>query len=250
MAGFVNTDEGVWPILNKVVEGYVIKVSPYQDKDAMVNVLGKEGLTSFYARRIFDIKSKDTAGTALGSYSQFHLKQGKAKGWTLAHVKTMRVPMQMLQGAEGYLSLSALIELVNFSIEGGDHPRLYHLFDHAITLLASMPTQSLLGFFVDMCQFHGIPLVMNHCVYCESKKNITGIHLERGGLVCVDCLRKHQGQKLTKQVLVDLVGLHHTPTMIIQDKTSIKPLLNILITHIQERLSIQLSTAQRVIEVI
>ncbi len=250
MARLLNTDEGVWVILIRVVEGYVIKVSPFKDKDAMVTVLTPEGLFSFYARRVFDIKSQDAAGTTLGSYSQCHLRQGKSKGWTLTHVKNIRVPMQSLHGVEAYVSFSALLELVNLSLEGDDHLQLYQYFDRAVGFLATTPLFGLLSFCIDMHHLHGISLVMHHCIICESKKNITGIHLDRGGLVCVDCLTKHGGQKLNKQVLIDFIGLHHNPKLLVQASPSYPSLLRIVIAHLEERLSLTLTTARRVIELL
>lgn len=166
-------------------EGYVLRVSPYKEADAMVTCLGKDGLFSFLARGIKKLTSKNAASCRVLTYSKFSLNISTDKNsLTLSE----GIPVSSIEEKEDLLWMSCtsfLAEINARMLTEEDASEVFPAFDKTMKEInKGYPIYSAcLLYFAKLLTILGYGLEVDQCVISGSKKNIVGVNYEEGGFI-------------------------------------------------------------------
>lgn len=169
------------------IEGIVLRQTPYKEKDAIVSVLTKNGIASFYARGILALTSKNASSCLLYAYSRFLLSSASDR-LTLRKGELIDSFYNNYQSVEKMTMLGLMSEIV-FKVSGDDDGRLYSSFFRIIYLLKeNFDVVTLMTIFLAKAiLFSGYALQYDECLQCGSKKNIIGVDYLNGGFICAKC---------------------------------------------------------------
>jgi DNA repair protein RecO (recombination protein O) len=165
------------------IEGYVIHLSSYRENDAMVNVLTKDGISSFSARGILKPNSKNGGACQLLSLSRFSLS-GK-DGGTLAEAIGV-TPVNGKDDLGTLASFSFLAEITAKTVQSEEAVEIYPWLDGTLKAIAKGfdPLTASLVYFAHVLVIEGYGLNVDACVYCGEKNGIAGLSYSDGGFVC------------------------------------------------------------------
>ncbi len=182
--------------------GIVTRLTPFKEKDAMVNVITEEKNLSFLARGVLGIASKNMASVQPYTKSQFLLTRGK-EGLAL---RTGTV-LETFQGAKEKLAslttLSFIGELTNKVISSEEAGKIYPYLDKTLFLLNEgfdALTLALL-YIAAVLKVAGLGLEVTKCVISGQRSDITAISYLDGGFVAAPCFDALRHQKCSERKL-------------------------------------------------
>ncbi len=166
-------------------EGYVLRVSPYKETDAMVTCLGKDGLFSFLARGIKKLTSKNAASCRVLTYSRFSLSASSDQS---SLILSESMPLSSIEEKDDLLWMSCVSFLAEINarmLTDEDAPEVFEAFDKTMKAIESgYPIYSAcLLYFSKLLTILGYGLEVDRCVISGNKKNIVGVNYEEGGFI-------------------------------------------------------------------
>jgi len=175
--------------LKTQIDGYILQVSPYKERQAALLVLTEKGKQTFFVTHTQSSKSASLAATSVGALSRFFFQEKKG---VMKHSETqlLKHPMQTFEGVHRLLAYEVLIELTIKYVQEEDSIRYYSPFKNAVETLSLQPLVGLNEFYRFLLEENGIPLVLNRCVECETKKQIYALSVSHGGFLCKPCAMK------------------------------------------------------------
>jgi DNA repair protein RecO (recombination protein O) len=164
--------------------GYVVRVVPYKESDAMISLLTPEGLVSFAARGIAKPTSKNAASCRLLSYSSFLLTESGTGSLTLKEGNLLKAPPEKEELAN-LAALSFLSELTSKTLQEEEAVALYPWLAAALEAIRQSfdPFSACLLYFAHLLVESGYGLEVDECVYSGKKSDIVGVSYEDGGFV-------------------------------------------------------------------
>lgn len=172
------------------IEGIVLQITTYKEKDAMINVLTNEGVVSFLARGVKGINSKNAPSVNLYTRSIFELNnKNNSNYYSLKTGKIIEDISNLYSNVESMLTLNFLGELVIKCNDESKTSDLYYLFVSSIKKMKEGfdLTTIRLAFISTIIKKMGLCLHVDNCVICQSKKAIVSVSYEEGGLICKNC---------------------------------------------------------------
>ncbi len=187
----------------QTIDGYVIRISPYKESDAMVTVLTGDGVRSFSARGIEKPTSKNFASVRQLSYSRFSLNVSASGGASLKE----GIPITYVDGKNDFARLAAISfisELTQKMIEGEEHKAKFALLDGAIKALNSDfdPLTICLVYFAGLLNVEGCGPNIDECAVCGEKHNIVGFAFKDGGFLCQQHLESEYYRKTSRELKI------------------------------------------------
>ncbi|NCA96833.1 MAG: DNA repair protein RecO [Bacteroidia bacterium] len=184
------------------IVGIVTRLTPFKEKDAIVNVISEERVFSFLARGVFLIASKNMASVQPFSYSRFMLTKGK-DGLSLRSGTLIESFPNAKEKLESLTTLSFIGELTNKFAETADIAKLYPAFLQTLTLLNKgfhHLTLALL-YFATVLKASGIGLEVTKCVISGQRSDIGAISYLDGGFVALPFYDALRHQKCSERKL-------------------------------------------------
>ncbi len=179
--------------MEKIIKGYVIKLSQYKESDAIVTLLDSSSgkLLSFLARGVLKSISKNSPSCQLYTYGEYCLdyKLETSKNHTLKtgiildYIPNLysKIEINVVLGllSEGILKLEE-------SMEDEERLQLFSTVFDALKTKDNYLTDVLviLKYFMFYC---GIIMEADCCVVCGSKSNIVDVSFSDGGYICYKC---------------------------------------------------------------
>ena len=175
--------------------GIVTRLTPFKEKDAMINVVAENKAYSFLARGVLGIASKNMASVQPYTKSRFVLTRGK-EGLSLRTGTIIDAYAKAKEGLPGLTALSFIGELTNKAIEGEEAARIFSALDMSLTKIAAgfHPLTIVLLYFAAVLKAIGFGLEVTKCVISGQRSDISAISYLDGGFVAApyfDALR-HQ----------------------------------------------------------
>lgn len=168
----------------------VLSVTPYKNKDGVVNALTENGMISFYARSIMDPKNKNSAINNILAVADIDVAEGKIKYPVL---KTCSIIQSPLGVKNDYSILSAVmfIEEVTSRLPNDDEKNL--LFNKLLDALNALkngknPFVTSLIYVSYLLKITGYNFSEDECALCNSKDNLKAFSFIDGGFICKKCL--------------------------------------------------------------
>ena len=174
----------------EVILGYVLKSTPYKEKDAIINVLSEDGIHTFKAKGVLNPASKNASSCLLYSYSEFTVQKSKySSHLALLKGKNLDSNYKLYDSLDYMCCIGLIVEaILNFL----DNPSTF-IFESLkttfkglnegfdiFTLTAIMLAKIILE--------TGYGLETSNCVKCGSKTKIVSFSYEEGGFICLKCL--------------------------------------------------------------
>ena len=167
--------------------GFVTSKVNYQESDAIITILTDSGKTSFKARGINKINSKN--GPALNYFmisdyvlsSKSELSNKTLK--TANIVKVYKSCFDDLTISASYLYICSLLNQVSEQINGYQMAlKCFEMLDENIEPL------NVLNYFVkELVNALGYKPNLDGCINCHNKNNLISFNLEQGGFICKKC---------------------------------------------------------------
>ncbi len=190
--------------------GIVTRLTPFKEKDAMINVIAENRTYSFLARGVLGIASKNMASVQPFTKSRFILTRGK-EGLSLRSGTLINSYGNAKEQLAGLTALSFIGELTNKAIESEEAAKVFASLDAALDKIDTgfHPLTIVLLYFAAVLKVIGYGLEVTKCVISGQKSDITAISYLDGGFVAApffDALR-HQKQserqlKILRQIFL------------------------------------------------
>ncbi len=172
------------------LEGIVLRITPFKEKDAMVNLLTASGTFSFLARGIMSLDSKNAASLTQYAYSRFEFSEGKSTGLSLKNGTLIRSYDASFKSLDRLAALSLLGELTLHGVGEEESSAIFPYFKNALEAIESGfdILTTVIVFFAQVLKAAGYGLEVGHCVFCDTTKDIVAVSYLDGGFVCNNCL--------------------------------------------------------------
>lgn len=182
----------------------VLSITPYKEKDGIIDAISENGDVTFLAKGIFDPKSKNAALNNILVTADIELSDGKYKYPFLKSSSIIENPMKV---DNDYYYLSCLLLIAEATKQLLQDEEKIRIFDSLISSVhqlknAKQPWEILLVYFAKLLSVGGYQLEVNSCVFCGSKKEIVAFSFADGGFVCQNCLNPQMERDLTKEQML------------------------------------------------
>lgn len=182
----------------------VISITPYKEKDGIINAISEEGALTFSARGIFDPKNKNAAINNNLVIADIELSEGKSKYQTLKACSIIDTPMAVNNSLDQLSAILLLAEATKTLVQDEEKKLIYHSLLDAISNLktAKEPWMTLLIYLARIFKATGYEFEVNQCVFCGSKKDIITFSFADGGFVCHNCVDENTEKDLTNDQML------------------------------------------------
>lgn len=190
----------------------VLKVSPYKEKDAIVEAVHQNRLVTFLARGIKDPKSKNALLNNPLSIVDIDLMDGDFKYPILKSSKEIAIPLKM-DMSSSYLGVLMMIDemMVNLFPDEDKHKMFPYLEEAIFTLKKGEDyLLTLLIFMSFAIRLGGFELEVNRCVICGQKNRIVAFSFIEGGFICQDCANEETEKDLSKEQMLLLRSIFNS----------------------------------------
>lgn len=171
--------------------GIIYKVSQYKEKDAIINIINKDGLKSLLVHRAFSIHSPYGDILLPLTYCEFTVSDKKEK--TLKEAKVLSNTAKTHNTLEKN-SFSLLVsEVLTNHIPDYEKHFLFECIKELLNLLENDydPKALSLIFLANALRVMGFSIDVSSCKMCGNKNNIVALSINNGGIVCEKCARSN-----------------------------------------------------------
>lgn len=172
--------------MNEAFDGFILNVSPFKERQAALLVLTPQGKTTVFVANSQPKQSAMVAAVSRGAFSTFYFGERKGKR-VFQEARLKFHPLQKLTSIQALMAYEVLIELAIKYIEEEDASRYYKPYVNAVETLSHQPLVALNEFYRFLVEQNGIPLTLDQCVRCHTKKAIYSLSLKEGGFLCKAC---------------------------------------------------------------
>ncbi|WP_249030254.1 DNA repair protein RecO [Tannockella kyphosi] len=177
---------------SEVVEGFVLKSTPYKERDVLLQVYTKEyGKITIHARGIQSPKSKNRAACLTLTLSQFTIiyKEGISSLVKASIIHEYRILKQSIE-----LEIFASFILEYLLVMTESHEPDSDIYQNAFIAFEKLEQgysyYLIYALFIAfILRIHGCSLVVDGCIECGRKDHLTRISYS-GGFVCEECATK------------------------------------------------------------
>ena len=197
-------------------------------------MLTPEGFLTVQARGMMKMTSPFQAVTSLGAWAELTLSVTKQKHYLEKASLIKFAPLPEKEGLLASMMMQVAMQILLFNDSKLESPMLYPLLvdfrnqDHA-------PIWHWLKLLTTYAALQGIPMMIDSCVSCQSKKKIVAVSTQLGGLMCQSCLGKNDAKPYPAITLTRLRQLHKLKTFAGSDKDYL-PLVSIIHDHLEYHL--------------
>jgi len=182
----------------------VLSITPYKEKDAIIDAISEQGDISFLAKGILDPKNKNAAMNNVLLTADIELNEGNYKYPVLKSASIIENPMKVTNDYYYLSSLIFMAELTKLLLQDEEKIEVFESLIKSISALkkAKQPWEILLAYTAKVLRIGGYEFEVNQCVFCGSRKEIVTFSFKDGGFVCKDCLEDDTERDLTKNQML------------------------------------------------
>ena len=168
----------------------IISITPYKEKDAIIDAISEEGELTFLAKGVLSPKSNNAAINNLLAVADVELQEGNYRFPILKNSSIILNPLKTNNDFDYLTSLMLIGEATKVLLQDEEKARIFDSLVQAITSLKKQndPWFIVLIYIARILKESGYEFEVNRCVFCGSKTNIRTFSFRDGGFVCTDCL--------------------------------------------------------------
>ncbi|MCQ2787297.1 MAG: DNA repair protein RecO [Bacilli bacterium] len=173
------------------IKGVIVRVTPYKESGAMINVLSKDKLIGFHARNIYKVDNKNVLLTTPLMYGEFTFSDNKKSTLTF---KEMSPILDTRAYMNDYAKLAAIDFLNEVTIRLFSEEEMPNIYPYLIKTLELIQERNqveglMLAYLATSLRLNGFGLQVDSCVLTNSKTNIVGVSYLDGGLISKEAYR-------------------------------------------------------------
>ena len=228
----------------------VLSITPYKEKDGIIDAISENGDISFLARGIFDPKSKNAALNNTLVIADVDFSDDKYKYPLLKSSTIIENPMKVDNDFSYLSSLLFIAESTKVLLQDEEKELIFNSLVDAIIALkkAEQPWEILLAYTAKLLTIGGYEFEVNHCVFCGTTKDIVTFSFKDGGFVCRNCLAEDTERDLNKTQMLLIRSAFNASNMGQLDykctKNDALIVLNKFIEFITESYGVRLKSAK------
>lgn len=182
----------------------VLSITPYKEKDGIIDAISENGDISFLARGIYDPKNKNAALNNPLVIADVDFSDGKYKYPFLKSSSIIENPMKLNNDLAYLGALLFIAETTKTLLQDEEKELIFNSLVDAIISLkkAKQPWEILLAYTAKLLSIGGYEFEVNHCVFCGSKKDIVTFSFRDGGFVCKNCIAEDTERDLNKEQML------------------------------------------------
>lgn len=190
----------------------ILSLSPYKEKDAIVNAISKNQIITFLARGIKDPKSKNSAINNPLTIADIELMEGDFKYPILKGSKQLFTPLTIDMNSKYLGAIMLMSEIINNLFPDEDKANLFDALEGAVVALKKSNDwlMTLLIFMSYAMRNGGFELEVNRCVCCGTKKGIVAFSFLDGGFLCEKCANEATDYDLSKNQMLLLRSIFNS----------------------------------------
>lgn len=167
------------------MEVIIVRLTPYKERDYIVNALSVEGMITFRATGALALKSKFAGKLFLYALVDVELKDSKA-GYTLTNVETLNQMSYIFSDYQKIIFLNIFGEIALKTLK--DENSIVETFPLFKNVMLALPVTTKLYsllylFLANLLRILGLGFVVNRCVYSGRQDQIIGLSYRDGGFV-------------------------------------------------------------------
>ena len=191
----------------------VLSITPYKEKDAIINAITENETITFLAKGLKNPKSKNAPLNNILTVADIELMDGNFKHPILKSSKSLSTSLKVEMNAEYLGTLLILDEMVLNLFPEEDQYVMFHPLENALDNLRKNDDwlMTLLLFMATAIRLGGFQLEVNKCVMCGSTKNIVTFSFNDGGFICQNCFQTEMGRELSKNQMLLLRKIVNCP---------------------------------------
>lgn len=231
------------------MEVIIIRLTPYREKDYIVNALSMEGQITFRAPGALRLNSKLAGSLTLFNLVDVELASAKA-GFLLSGIKSLSAIHKVYLDANKLIALNAIGEISQkLLIDDNSVKETFVLLKEVLLKLPDVKANlSLVYLYItNLLNLLGVKPVTEECVVCKTKTNIVGLDLTLGGFVCATHAGAHTIYMGGKEIDIIRYGFMIDSTQLTRyefsDEEVTKP-LKIMLTYIEDTYGIKLISSE------
>ena len=180
-------------------DGVVIKRTNVGDNDVILTVFTeKMGVIKASARGVKSLKSRMAAGSALFTYGEFVLKQGKNM-YSVSSCEPKESFYNLATNIERLAFATYIADLTGYTVrEEAPDGQLMSLLLNTLYLIANSQRDLRLikcVYELKLLNYLGLEPDLSGCIYCQDVNNVDYISAKVGGLLCPDCRTPADGAR-------------------------------------------------------
>ena len=183
------------------IKGVIIRVTPYKDSGAMVNVLSSDKVYGFYARNIYKVENKNILITTPLMYAEFTFSDNKKDLLTFKEMTPILDTRAYMNDFAKLAAIDFLNEVTARLFTDEDMPKIYPYLIKTLELIKEHKNilSLLLVYLAVSLKLNGFGLNVDSCVITNSKSNIVGVSFADGGLVSKEAYRSSRHKLYTPE---------------------------------------------------
>jgi len=162
-----------------IFNGLVLESYDFKDNDVIIKCLTAKGLISIMCRGVKKYKSKNKAAVLPYSYSSFEVLDSRTNMFLLKSANLIKSNYQ-----DDLTVLSVLSIFSEIILADPYDSNYYEILLYTMKFL-DKPFLAASYFLKSSLEIHGLQPIINHCVYCGSKKFVN-ISIKDGGMLCIN----------------------------------------------------------------
>lgn len=188
------------------IKGVIMRVTPYKESGAMINVLTSDKLISFHAPNIYKMDNKNILLTTPLMYGDFTFSDNKK---TLLTFKEMSPILDTRNYMNSYTKLAAIDFINEVTIRLFPEDEMHKVYPYLIKTLELIKEEKrvailMLTYLAVSLKLNGFGLNVDSCVLTNSKNNIVGVSYVDGGLVSKQAYRSSRHKLYTPEKIMIL----------------------------------------------
>lgn len=177
--------------MKELIEGIVIKETPYSETSKIIQILTSEGIISLMAKGARGLKSNLRVGTTKLIKGVFCINRKLDKLSLLSGVDIQNEFRNIRKDIRKISYATFLLELSEQVMRQNNNPEIYTLLISSLEKLEEGFDASTITSILELkyLDYLGVMPVIDMCSVCGSKTGIATLSSSRGGYVCKNCLR-------------------------------------------------------------
>lgn len=182
----------------------ILSLTPFKEKDAIINAISEDSFITFKARNILSLKNRNNDIKNILTVADVTFNKEVSDYNILRESSIILSPLQTNSSLEYLSVINGISEATNKLLDDEEKP---HIFSNLLEAISSLkngvnPICIALKYLYKVLKIAGYAFQINHCVKCESKQKIVGFSFVEGGFICRDCLQDGNELDLTGKYIL------------------------------------------------
>ncbi len=227
----------------------VISITPYKEKDGIVNAISSDESITFLVRGLLGPNSKNAALNTNLVIADIELQEGNFKYPVLKSSTIISSPIKLTNDYYYLGSLMLINEATKNLLQDEEKVSIFNDLVDTIDTLKNIsdPWMPMLIYLAKIFKISGYEFEVNKCVFCGNKKDIRTFSFSDGGFVCSSCLNEDTEREFSKEQMLLLRSIFNAKNSNVGSPHCTKEnalfILNKFVTFINDSYGFSLRTA-------